>query len=197
MINKFLSFIVSLIILLSIVLFFVFYLEENETDFELLQREGDDPMPTGLHPKVAKKRDQLVARAEEKGIEVVITEGFRTIKEQEEIYERGRSEKGNIVTYAEGGESYHNYGLAIDFALRNKNEKVIWDTEYDGNGNGKSDWMEVVEIAKDLGFDWGGDWRRFKDYPHFQMDMGYSIRELKNGFRPEIPKGSDQTPKGE
>ncbi|MFG6115889.1 M15 family metallopeptidase [Halobacillus sp. MO56] len=187
----------SLIIFLAIVLFFVFYLEQDEVEFDFPKREGDDPMPTKLHPTVAEKRDQLVARAEEKGIEVVITEGFRTIEEQEAIYERGRSEEGNIVTYAEGGESYHNYGLAIDFALRNKNEKVIWDTEYDGNGNGKSDWMEVVAIAKDLGFDWGGDWRRFKDYPHFQMDMGYSIRELKNGFRPEVPQDADQSPKNE
>lgn len=197
MIKKFLSMIGSLIIFLAIVLFFVFYLEQDEVEFDFPKREGDDPMPTKLHPTVAEKRDQLVARAEEKGIEVVITEGFRTIEEQEAIYERGRSEEGNIVTYAEGGESYHNYGLAIDFALRNKNEKVIWDTEYDGNGNGKSDWMEVVAIAKDLGFDWGGDWRRFKDYPHFQMDMGYSIRELKNGFRPEVPQDADQSPKNE
>lgn len=197
MINKFLSMIGSLIILLAIVLFFFFYLEQDDVEFDFPKREGDDPMPTKLHPTVAEKRDQLVARAEEKGIEVVITEGFRTIEEQEEIYERGRSEEGNIVTYAEGGESYHNYGLAIDFALRNKNEKVIWDTEYDGNGNGKSDWMEVVAIAKELGFDWGGDWRRFKDYPHFQMDMGYRIRELKNGFRPEVPKDSHQSPEGE
>ncbi|WP_093045328.1 M15 family metallopeptidase [Thalassobacillus cyri] len=187
----------SLIILLAIVLFFVFYLEQDDVEFDFPKGEGDAPMPTKLHPTVAEKRDQLVARAEEKGIEVVITEGFRTIEEQEEIYERGRSEEGNIVTYAEGGESYHNYGLAIDFALRNKNEKLIWDTEYDGNGNGKSDWMEVVAIAKELGFDWGGDWRRFKDYPHFQMDMGYSIRELKNGFRPEVPKDSTQSPEGE
>ncbi len=41
--------------------------------------------------------------------------------------------------------------------------------EYDGNQNGKSDWLEVVEIAKTLGFEWGGDWKRFKDYPHLEM----------------------------
>ncbi|MDR7245749.1 hypothetical protein J2W47_004872 [Priestia megaterium] len=41
--------------------------------------------------------------------------------------------------------------------------------EYDGNNNNKSDWMEVVAIAKNLGFEWGEDWQGFKDYPHFQM----------------------------
>lgn len=66
-------------------------------------------------------------------------------------------------------ESYHNYGLAIDFALQKKDGSIIWDMEYDGNQNGKSDWLEVVEIAKTLGFEWGGDWKRFKDYPHLEM----------------------------
>ncbi|MFG6120583.1 M15 family metallopeptidase [Thalassobacillus sp. B23F22_16] len=166
-------------------------MKNEKMEFEFPQRKGNDPMPTELHPTVAEKRDKLIDRAADKGIDVVITEGFRTIEEQEEIYERGRSEDGDIVTYAEGGESYHNYGLAIDFALRNENGDIIWDTEYDGNDNGDSDWMEVVDIAKDLGFDWGGDWRRFKDYPHLQMDLGYSIRELKNGFRPEWPEEKD------
>ncbi|MBM7554286.1 M15 family metallopeptidase [Thalassobacillus pellis] len=144
------------------------------------------PMPEKLHPKVAEKKDILIEKAEEKGIKVVITEGLRSKEEQNALYKRGRSQEGNIVTYAEGGESYHNYGLAIDFALRNDKGKVIWNTAYDGNDNGKSDWMEVVSIAKSLGFEWGGDWERFKDYPHLQLDMGYSIRELQMGFRPDI-----------
>ncbi|MNY82762.1 Peptidoglycan L-alanyl-D-glutamate endopeptidase CwlK precursor [compost metagenome] len=55
---------------------------------------------------------------------------------------------------------------------------------YDGNGNGESDWMEVVSIAKGLGFTWGGDWENFPDYPHLQMDFGYTIRQLKSGLRP-------------
>ncbi|GAE93461.1 endolysin [Gracilibacillus boraciitolerans JCM 21714] len=64
---------------------------------------------------------------------------------------------------------------------------MIWDLEYDGNQNGQSDWMEVVEIAKLLGFSWGGgDFTRFSDYPHLQMDFGLSITELKwGGKRPE------------
>lgn len=108
-------------------------------------------------------------RSSEKGISVVITEGFRSFKEQDELYKQGRTKKGNIVTYARGGESYHNYGLAVDFALQKKDGSIIWDMEYDGNQNGKSDWLEVVEIAKKLGFKWGGDWNRFKDYPHLEM----------------------------
>jgi peptidoglycan L-alanyl-D-glutamate endopeptidase CwlK len=88
------------------------------------------------------------------------------------------------VTNAQGGESYHNYGLAIDFALRTPEGDVVWDMERDDNGNGQADWMEVVELAKELGFTWGGDWANFPDYPHLQMDFGLSINDLKRGKRP-------------
>lgn len=141
-------------------------------------------MPTELNETVAKKRDELISLAADKGINVVITADFRSAEEQDELYAQGRTADGDIVTNAKGGESYHNYGLAIDFALMNINGEVIWDMEYDGNGNSKDDWSEVVEIAKSLGFEWGGDWISFKDYPHFQMDFGLSIEDLQNGERP-------------
>lgn len=142
------------------------------------------PLPTELHKTVVKKRDQLISQAADRGIQVVIVEGFRSIEEQDALYNKGRTEEGAVVTHAKGGQSYHNYGLAIDFALLNKTGTTIWDMEYDGNGNGKSDWMEVVEIAKSLGFEWGGDWANFKDYPHLQMDFGLSIADLQKGKRP-------------
>lgn len=141
------------------------------------------PMPTQLHPAVVENKDILIQRAKEKGISIVITDGFRSIEEQNKLYEKGRSTEGDIVTTVRGGESYHNYGLAIDFALQTGRGDVVWDTQRDGNNNGKSDWMEVVAIAKELGFSWGGDWE-FKDYPHLQMNFGLSIRDLKNGERP-------------
>lgn len=151
----------------------------------LFQKYSNRPIPTELHPIVEEKKEELVKQAEEIGISVIITDGFRSVEEQDAIYQQGRETDGNIVTYAKGGESYHNYGLAIDFALLTNDDNVIWDLEYDGNQNGKSDWNEVVEIAKELGFSWGGDFTRFKDYPHLQMDFGLSIRELKWGKRPE------------
>ncbi len=54
-----------------------------------------------------------------------------------------------------------------------------------GNKNGRSDWYEVVDLAKALGFSWGGDWAQFKDYPHLQMDFGLSINDLQNGEKPD------------
>jgi len=139
---------------------------------------------TGLHPIVAESEKLLVRKAARRGIEVVITHDYRSIEEQNTLYNQGRSIAGNIVTNAKGGESYHNYGLAIDFALRTPEGDVVWDMERDDNGNGKADWLEVVDLAKELGFTWGGDWANFPDYPHLQMDFGLSINDLKRGKRP-------------
>ncbi|MGP4060784.1 M15 family metallopeptidase [Halobacillus sp. H74] len=150
------------------------------------------PLPSRLHPEVEQKKDELVARAQEKGIDIIITEGHRTKERQNNLYEQGRSKEGSIVTHAKGGESYHNYGLAIDFALKTDDGEVVWDTGRDDNGNGRSDWMEIVDVAKELGFDWGGDWENFKDYPHLQMDFGLSIRELKFGKRPNVDDYADE-----
>lgn len=142
------------------------------------------PLPQELHPVVQENRDILIQKAAERGISVLITDGFRSFEEQNQLYDKGRSTQGQIVTHAKGGESYHNFGLAIDFALLDKQGKALWDTSYDGNGNGKSDWMEVVDIAKELGFAWGGDWKHFKDYPHLEMRFGLTINDLKRGKRP-------------
>ncbi|WNB94038.1 M15 family metallopeptidase [Bacillus sp. NEB1478] len=149
-------------------------------------RRKNVPMPTEINPIVASHRDQLIQRAAQKGINIVITDDFRSAAEQDKLYARGRTTEGTIVTHVEGGESYHNYGLAIDFALLLKDGTVVWDLKRDDNKNGKSDWMEVVAIGKELGFEWGGDWYGFKDYPHMEMDFGLSIRELQYGERPPV-----------
>ncbi|WP_419888243.1 M15 family metallopeptidase [Neobacillus niacini] len=177
-----------LLFLLAIGISTIFILKDNETipsKATSIEQKKDVPLPTELHPIVKERSDQLVQQAAKIGIVVLITDGFRSIEEQNTIYEQGRTAEGNIVTNAKGGESYHNYGLAIDFALETTSGDVIWDRQYDRNQNGKSDWSEVVKIAKSLGFEWGGDWKGFKDYPHFQMDFGLTIADLQNGERPD------------
>lgn len=146
----------------------------------------DAPPVSDIHPVVLEQKNQLVAKTRELGIKIIITDGYRSDEEQNRLYRQGRSTDGDIVTNAKAGESMHNYGLAIDFALRLNDGSVIWDMEYDGNGNGKPDWMEVVAIAKDLGFQWGGDWTDFPDYPHLQIDFGLTIHDLKRGKRPPV-----------
>lgn len=122
----------------------------------------------------------------------------RTLKQQADIWALGRTVVnksgydpikkpfGNIVTWAKPGESYHNYGLAVDGVLlldKDVNgtfESASWDTKLDFDGDGIADWMEVVQVFLKYGWEWGGNWGKPKtDTPHFQKTLGLSIAQLQ------------------
>lgn len=110
-----------------------------------------------------------------------------TFAEQDELYAQGRTKPGKIVTNAKGGNSYHNYGLAFDIVLLKDTNRdgsfdtASWETSVDFDGDGKSDWMEIVTIAKQYGWEWGGDWK-FTDMPHFQKTFGLSVKDLRKRY---------------
>jgi peptidoglycan LD-endopeptidase CwlK len=175
------------LLLTLFIVFILYFIMKNPLGLNLLNRltmESAD-LPTALHPIVKERSHQLIQQSAAKGIVILITDDFRSADDQDRLYEQGRTAEGKIVTHARGGESFHNFGLAIDFAIKTPSENVIWDMQYDGNQNGKADWNEVVEMAKALGFEWGGDWAQFKDYPHLQMNFGLTLADLQNGKRPD------------
>jgi peptidoglycan LD-endopeptidase CwlK len=109
---------------------------------------------------------------------------LRTFAEQDALFAQGRTKPGAKVTNARAGQSYHNYGLAIDIVLlidkdgNGSYEAASWDTTTDFDADRMADWQEIVRIFKMHGWEWGGDWR-FKDLPHFQKTMGYTIKQLQ------------------
>lgn len=147
----------------------------------------------GLHEIVKEAAEQLIIASYNRGVPILITQGYRSMTEQNALYAQGRTTVGSIVTNANGGSSYHNYGLAIDFSLLSSDGKqVYWDMKRDADNDKVADWMEVVVEAKNLGFEWGGDWKSFKDNPHFQMTFGLSIADLKSGKRPVLEEKDDE-----
>lgn len=113
------------------------------------------------------------------------THTLRTFQEQADLYAQGRTKLYDAagrrlgkVTNAKPGFSFHNYGLAIDIVLV-VGSAAKWDIVTDYDGDRKADWMEVVSIFKANGWTWGGDFRSFKDYPHFEKAFGNSISTLK------------------
>lgn len=140
-----------------------------------------------LHPKI---REEIKAVIEEANkaltgkAQVRISQGLRTIAEQDALYAQGRTTKGTkIVTNAKGGSSYHNYGLAVDIVLIIDKKDASWDTVKDYDGDKVSDWMEVVSIFKKYGYVWGGDFRSIKDSPHFEKSFGFSVAQLFEKFK--------------
>ena len=105
---------------------------------------------------------------------------LRTFEEQSKLF-RQRPK----VTNADAGQSYHNYGLAVDIVLLlDKNgdgvfEAASWDTNADWDKDSVADWIEVVEVFKRYGWKWGGNFTSFKDFPHFEKTFGYDWKKLK------------------
>jgi len=118
-----------------------------------------------LHPKARDTFRAFIEEAEaELGIALRITTGYRTIAEQDVLYAQGRTTVGDIVTNAKGGQSFHNYGLAVDLCrLSDDLKHVQWSF----------DMAQLKPIAAKHGIEWGGDWKHFKDYPHFELRLGF------------------------
>ena len=115
--SSFITFSLVLIIIL-------FYLQSllNSGTFTQPENNRNVPFPTDLHPIVKERTNELIQQSAHQGIAIVITDSFRSAEDQDRLFEKGRSLGGNIVTHAKGGESYHNYGLAVDFAIK----ELIW-----------------------------------------------------------------------
>lgn len=112
----------------------------------------------GVHPDLVKVITRAAALS---SVEFRVIEGLRTLKRQRELVASGASKTMN---------SRHLTGHAVDLA------------PYVG-GTIRWDWPlfhklapAVKQAAAELkvAIEWGGDWRTFKDGPHFQLPFaGY------------------------
>lgn len=146
-----------------------------------------EPRVALLHPKIRDEVKQLIDKVEAgfpPNIAVRVVQGLRTIEEQNKLYAQGRTMPGKIVTNAKGGSSFHNYGLAIDFAIlvdkdgNGSYDDLSWDIKADHDKDGVADWMEVVRVFEEAEWEWGGRWSSLKDYPHLQKTFGYKWQDL-------------------
>jgi peptidoglycan L-alanyl-D-glutamate endopeptidase CwlK len=129
-----------------------------------------------LQPEFANLVKTLIHRVKRRhGIDLYITEGYRSFDRQKELYEKGRTKPGKVVTYARPGWSFHNYGLAVD-VVPWKDGKAWWDAPLQV-------WEAIGKEAKALGMIWGGDFKRIKDFPHIEYHPGLSIADVYSWFQ--------------
>jgi peptidoglycan L-alanyl-D-glutamate endopeptidase CwlK len=114
-----------------------------------------------LHPALASAVRAVVADLAARGIVVEVVQGLRTYKEQDELYAKGRTKPGPIVTQARGGQSNHNFGLAVDLCPFT-NDKPDWNAPM-------AVWAAIGAAAEAHGLEWGGQWKKFLDKPHVQL----------------------------
>ena len=85
-----------------------------------------------------------------------VTQGLRTAEEQEILYASGKSKTKN---------SRHLTGHAVDLAVYIGKE-VNWDMP---NYEIVADAMFKAADEQNIPIEWGGNWKFFKDGPHFQL----------------------------
>lgn len=121
----------------------------------------------GLHPDLIR----VLNRAQEiSPTSFVVTEGLRTLERQKELWRIGATKtlKGRHLKQADG------YGHAFDFY-------AYVDTNRDGKITFEemssvrlmlpiADAIKKAAAEEKVAITYGGDWRKFKDYPHFELD---------------------------
>ena len=127
-----------------------------------------------LAPPAKQRALAFVEAAKAKGIDLLVTSTYRDSDSQNALYAQGRTAPGNIVTRAKAGQSWHNWRCALD-VVPLVTGKAIWDDQ--------AMWKQVGELGKSAGLEWAGDWKTFKEYPHFQYTGGLTLAQLQQGAK--------------
>ena len=134
-----------------------------------------------LRADVRANCETFLSLCKEAGLNVKVTETVRDDEYQRYLAANGYAAKTATVP------TFHSVkaGLAFDIC------KNVKGHEYDD----LSFFDRCGQIAKQVGFSWGGDWRSFPDKPHIQWDAhgkytGAMIRAGK--FPPEMEEYMDQ-----
>jgi len=116
------------------------------------------------------------------GLDIFITETYRSQERQNYLYEQGRTRAGKKVTWTKN--SRHTSRLAWDIAC---NKPSLYDV---------ATIKKAGSIAKRLNITWGGDWKT-PDMPHFEITTswkapkGYIAKvEEKESVRMFVPTSS-------
>jgi hypothetical protein len=124
-------------------------------------------IPTGEHPNFLTQVDDcLIPTAALYGYDLRITAAYRSMADQEAIYDEGRLENGEVVSEASPGHSLHNYGYAVDIVDRQNGYNI--------------DWTKLVSIGAYCHLESGGA----GDLPHFEERGGLSTDQFAAGLRP-------------
>ena len=123
-----------------------------------------------LTPNAQKACNLFMAECKRQGLNVLITETYRSQERQNYLYEQGRTRSGKVVTWTKN--SRHTSRRAWDIC------KNVKGQEY----SDASFFKKCGEIAKKFNITWGGTWRT-PDTPHFEVSENWSYKEGKKVAR--------------
>lgn len=107
----------------------------------------------GVHPDLVKVVKRAIELTE---CDFTVTEGLRTKERQAQLLKEKKTTTMN---------SRHLTGHAVDLAAWVDNT-VSWEWKYYYQ---IADAMKKAASELNVSIEWGGDWKKFKDGPHFQL----------------------------
>lgn len=109
----------------------------------------------GIHPDLRRVMDRAL---QESPLDFVVIEGLRTKERQKQLVASGASKTMN---------SRHLTGHAVDIVPIGPNKKAAFDWPlYNRLGPA----VKEAAAREGVAIVWGGDWKSFKDGPHFELD---------------------------
>jgi RHS repeat-associated protein len=120
-----------------------------------------------LDPRVQGATTNFINDTEDwEGVKLRVVQGLRTNEEQDALYESSRPpNNGPWRTNARGGQSYHNYGMAVDVVPINSNGTANW-----GTPGTPPITPAIAAHAEQYGFVWGQTFPT-PDNDHFEMHL--------------------------
>lgn len=133
-----------------------------------------------LTPAAKKALTAAITDLEAKAIRFWINETLRTASVQEAYYAQGRKPLNEVNTLRQIAglwsinsdenkrtitntlKSVHLLGNAVDICPANASGAPWWNAPI-------AEWQKIADVMKAHGFEWGGDWKDFKDTPHYQL----------------------------
>lgn len=131
--------------------------------------ERSEKVLNTLVPKAERQARLFLQKLRDANIGARLIGGTRTYAEQDALFAQGRTKPGPRVTNARGGFSSHNFGIAWDIGIFE-----------DGDYQEESPlYAKAGKIGRDMGLEWGGDWKTIPDQPHFQCRTGKTLADLR------------------
>ena len=131
----------------------------------------------GCHPELKARVQALIAALEDRGLDIVLTQGVRSVAQQQALYAQGRYKPGKIVTNCDGLVKVSNhqpkedgYGYAVDVAWRTERGDITWE----------GPWETLGMMAEAYGLQWGGRWASFPDRPHLELSPSFAAPSARS-----------------
>jgi peptidoglycan L-alanyl-D-glutamate endopeptidase CwlK len=130
----------------------------------------------GIHPDLRRVLDRAL---QDSPLDFSVIEGLRTLERQKQLVASGASQTLN---------SRHLTGHAVDLLPIGPDGKGAFDWPlYNKLGPA----VKAAANAEGVALDWGGDWKKFKDGPHFELDRNvYPAGEWETKAKPPAPRES-------